>query len=347
MLYYSFHDVDEKYQKVQLSTQDEQHESKKQNNDLPSDISNQIKSAQAKNPNKENNKNMMGEKQFINIKKSIEMPKATYPIYDVYWVNAVGGGKGGIYGGKTDALDVPSRIIGVHGRIKTVAVDKKGNIYWSNNIENAIYRADKNGDNITRIISGLSHPLGIAIDNKRGRIYWADWQQKIKKGFIGYSNLDGSESKLIVVDQLKSGGDIFYDTKYDILYISDLFGAKIMRLDLKNYDLSKLTHAEQPGGLAVDYKNRRVVWADTGNDSIMSVRFDGSDKYDLIKFESAFANPEALTLDEVNNQLIYAIHNNDVNSGDQIELSNLDGSKRRVINKLSNTTVKSLFYLRR
>ena len=62
-------------------------------------------------------------------------------------------------------------------------------IYWANVDENSeIQRADSDGAGILTLVSGLDTPLGIAIDENDGKLYWAD----NGTGKIHRANLDGS-----------------------------------------------------------------------------------------------------------------------------------------------------------
>ena len=274
---------------------------------------------------------------------------ASKHIYDIYWASSIGGSSqkydGGIYGANIDAMDIPTKIINLTSRINPVTVDKDGNIYWCDVTNMGIYKANPDGTNIRKIISGIKHPIGIAIDNNNKRVYWANWlnEKGKRKGEIGFSSLSGSGKHIIISDRhvLKSGGHIFYDGVYNKLYVSDLFGHQVIRIDLKTNNTTKISNANQPADLVVDYKNRRVIWSDIAKDSISSVKFDGSDKKVLIKFKSIFANPGSLTIDTINNRLVYAI--NTKKGGEQLETSNLDGTNRQVVNNNLASEVLSLF----
>lgn len=328
MIYYSFHNVHSNNQESKATTQ----------NNTSSNVTQTFDDTE-QNQFQGNNQQFKSSDE----NESLNTANIVHPIYDVYWAYSLGGDNGnigGIYGANIDSLDIPTKVININTSIESIATDKNGNIYWADSLRDGIYKADKNGNNIQEIVSDLSHPMGIAIDSKRNRIYWADSQQDIKKGFIGYSNLDGKDKKLIVTDKLKSGGGLYYDEQHDKLYISDLFGGKIMRLDLINNDLSILAYAGQPDGLTVDYKNRRIVWADIEDDCIASVGFDGSDKRVLVQFESGFANPSAVTINKANNRIIYAMSKDSIG---QIGSSNLDGGNSKIVYSSFHPSAQALF----
>lgn len=277
--------------------------------------------------------------------KSIDTRKKTKPAYDIYWMSSIGDNKGydsGIYGANINALDVSTKIIDLTTRINPCTVDEEGNIYWCDVTNHAIYKAEPDGSNIIKIISDLEHPIGIAIDNNRQRIYWANWLKNEKKGVVGYSSFSKNGRNIVVSDELRSGGHLFYDTQYDKLYASDLFGNKVIYIDLKTNKMTKLASAKQASDIVVDYENQKVVWADLSADNISSINFDGSDKKVLIQFKSQFANPDALTIDTVNKRLVYAIYYPDI-SEKRLETANLDGTNRKVAHRALKSSPGSLF----
>ena len=269
----------------------------------------------------------------------------TKPTYDLYWITTINGNMtgdvGGIYGVKRDEMDISTKIIHLNTRVHSAVVDKAGNIYWTDITNHGIYKADPDGSNVQKIISDINRPTAITIDHTRGRIYWTNWLDN--RAEVGFADLDNSEKKVISTDSkiLRSGGGLFYDEVYDKLYVSDLSGRKIIRIDLKTNDVTRLAYANQPAGIVVDYKNRRVIWADIADDSISSVKFDGSDQKVLIKFESQFSNPTALTIDKVNDRLVYIY--NAPKGLERLETSDLDGSNRKVMNHSVEHTAHSLF----
>jgi len=269
----------------------------------------------------------------------------TRPFYDVYWVSSIGGNKGyesGVFGANRDDLKHPVKMISLTSRLSPCTVDKGGNIYWCDVGNQAIYKADPDGTNIRAIITGLYHPRGIAIDNKRGRVYYSDWLKSEKKGIVSYASLSGANPKIFLQDGLRSGGHLFVDAIYDKLYIADSSGEKIIQVDIKTKNTKEIVFARQIQDLVIDYKNNRIIWADTIKDNIASVNFDGTDSRVLIKFLSKFSNPKALSIDTVNSRLIYAFRSVSTHKT-RIETADLDGSNRTLVNRSVNSVVESLF----
>lgn len=272
---------------------------------------------------------------------------ATKPLYDFYGTTTIDNNKGGyitsVYGIKRNEMDNIKKIIHSNTRIQSSIVDKAGNIYWTDITNHGIYKANPDGSNVQKIISDIYRPMSITIDNIRGGIYWTNWLENLEIE-VGFADLDNYEKKIILPNSrfyIGSGNGLFYDEIYDKLYLSDFSAHQIIRIDLKTNDFTRLTYAKEPQGIVVDYKNRRVIWADTGDGSISSVKYDGSDKKVLIKFEYRFSNPRALTIDKINNRLVY-IYNAEQDF-ELLETSNLDGSDRKVMNHSIEHVAYSLF----
>jgi DNA-binding beta-propeller fold protein YncE len=73
-----------------------------------------------------------------------------------------------------------------------------GKMYWTENgNEDAIRRANLDGTSVeTLISSGLGNPLGIALDLRVGKMYWADYAFRT----VQRANLDGLDVENIVSD---------------------------------------------------------------------------------------------------------------------------------------------------
>lgn len=271
--------------------------------------------------------------------------KKIKPLYDIYWSSSIGGNRGyqsAIYGAHRDNLKKPTKIISLSTRINPCTVDKEGNIYWCDVSNGSIYKSNPDATSVEQIISNLEHPIGIAIDNEGGKLYWADWLSSEKKGVISSSNLSGSNKKVLLNRKLRSGGHLFYDALHHNLYISDLFGKKILIFNVNTKTTTQILSVDQASDIVLDYINNRIIWADISKDTISSANLDGSDIKVLISFISQFANPKALTIDTVNQRLVYSISHTKT-STTRIETANLDGSNRKLVNRSVEASPQSLY----
>jgi hypothetical protein len=66
-------------------------------------------------------------------------------------------------------------------------------MYWTDYFGNDIRRANLDGTGQKTLVTGLSTPVGIALDFSAGLMYWAE-----RGGFIRRANLDGSGQQILV-----------------------------------------------------------------------------------------------------------------------------------------------------
>lgn len=268
--------------------------------------------------------------------------------YDIYWSSSISGSEGvdsGIYGIGGSSFDKTTKIIDLNTSINSCVVDNKGNIYWADADKKAIFKADQTGGNITEIVNNLTHPIGLAIDEERKRIYWSDWLQTnpVQTGEIGYANMDGTGQNIIITTGLSSGGHLLIDTINDKLYISDIFGSKIVRTDMEGIGVETIVIADQPSQMAIDYKNEKIIWADIGSDNISSVDFDGANEQELIAFDDIFANPSALGIDYKTERILFVVNKQDIGLTQELKSSDLNGENIETLNYSPRTEVRSLW----
>ena len=68
-------------------------------------------------------------------------------------------------------------------------------MYWADQQTNKIQRANLDGTNVEDLVTGLSGPVGIALDIDGGKVYWAD----LASNKIQRANLDGSNVEDLVI----------------------------------------------------------------------------------------------------------------------------------------------------
>ena len=230
---------------------------------------------------------------------------ATSPRYDLYVCSSIGTSgpngqtyRSGIYGtfyGREEQFEEIVNLDGVDSLIDSCAVDDHGNLYWTDRGKHGIFKADPNGANPRQIVFNLDIPFGLAIDETHQRLYWTNWLQQDhpQTGQIGYTDLDGN-NPVVIIDSLRSGGDLLIDQTRKKLYISDLFGGKILQTDLDGSDLTTLVTANRPEQLALDTEEGILYWADIADDALYRVHLDGTGKAPVLTFGDDFANPSVL-----------------------------------------------------
>ncbi|PIO68006.1 Low-density lipoprotein receptor repeat class B [Teladorsagia circumcincta] len=132
-------------------------------------------------------------------------------------------------------------------------------IFWSDIREKKIFSATRNGTNVTTFIGdglditegialdwaanlenpsarvllvheNISQPRGIAVDPRRGLMFWTDWGQN---PHIERANMDGTDRRIIVNTKIYWPNTIALDLTTDRVYFAD---SKLDYIDFVNYD---------------------------------------------------------------------------------------------------------------
>lgn len=237
-------------------------------------------------------------------------------LYDVYYCSSVGVGsmsgkqtyKSGFYGAHRNRLNHFEKILDLSGyAIDDCDVDKRGNMYWTDRIHQAIFKSDATGKKIEKIASGFDIPFGLAVDEVHQRIYWVNWLQKSsrKSGVIGYTDISTKKSTIVFQNRLRSGGHLtISDAK---LYISDLFGGKILKMNIQDPILRNVAKCKQPSQVTVAKKYEDIVWGDISMDSILAVGSNGYGRRVITSFKNIFSNPKAVVFDNQSDKLLFVV----------------------------------------
>ena len=253
---------------------------------------------------------------------------------------------GGIYLSNSKDLREQTEVVKSYKQITTCNVDKYGNLYWIDRTNEGLYKANIDGTNAKKIMTLPILATGLAIDNIHERVFSAQWNPKKKHHEIVYSDLSGNNKTILFSNRelLRSVGGMFYDYVQDRLYVSDLTKKQIISIDVKTKKLTKIAYSNRPEDIVIDYKNKRIIWADS---NVYSANLDGSDKKILISSNGEKRTSGTLTIDTINNHLIYGyrvnISGSDYRQNNKqiIEIANLDGTQR---SKLTNSPFKSLSF---
>lgn len=277
----------------------------------------------------------------------IKYKEINYNQFHTYWIHSISGTdvdgvqryRGTIFGCGEEGFNNPVEIVSLNHDVRSIAVDENRNIYWTDITTGEIMKADSSGHNVRAIVKGLMYPIALTIDNKNKKLYWNDWQNKTKlqKGYIGRSNLNGEGAEILVSSGLRSGGTIKIDEREGKLYIADLFGKKIVRINLDGTNMVPIAFSEQPAGLEIDYDNRRIYWTDLSKDGIYASDYDGRNQHRLYTNGDGFSNPEALVYDHTRQKIFFA---QNINFQDNIFSIDING------NNLQNEYAQQHLYIR-
>uniref|UniRef100_A0AC35G4G5 EGF-like domain-containing protein n=1 Tax=Panagrolaimus sp. PS1159 TaxID=55785 RepID=A0AC35G4G5_9BILA len=148
-----------------------------------------------------------------------------------------------------------------------IAVDWVGrNLYWVDSSLNTIEVAslDKEGSRAVLLHENIDQPRGLALDPRKGLMFWTDWGQNPR---IERANMDGTDRKVIVNQKIYWPNTIAIDYTTDRVYFAD---SKLDYIDFVNYDgtgrtqvLSSPKFVQHPHALAIFedfiyYSDRRL-----------------------------------------------------------------------------------------
>ena len=167
-------------------------------------------------------------------------------------------------------------------------------LYWTDT--RGIHRVDLDGGNMeTPVPVPLVSPIGIAVDEQGGKIYWADSDtRKIQR-----ANLDGTNIEDII--KVKSGipyyvavdasGGKIYWTDTSIIQRSNLDGTEVEAL------VTQANRVEWPQGIAIDSNGKKMYWADSDVRKIQRSNLDGTEVEDLVT--EGLRNPLKVAVDPI------------------------------------------------
>ena len=178
------------------------------------------------------------------------------------------------------------------------ATDK---LYWAD--PRGIHRVDLDGRNMeTPVPVPLVSPIGITVDVKGGKIYWADFDtRKIQR-----ANLDGTNIEDIITAKLGYPYYLAVDTSGGKLYWTDT--RIIQRSNLDGTEVEELVTwkdgASWPQDIAVDSNGKKIYWADSDTRKIQRSNLDGTNIEDLVT--EGLQNPQRIALDPIAGKIYWA-----------------------------------------
>ena len=186
-------------------------------------------------------------------------------------------------------------------------------LYWTG--ADKIQRSDLDGSDVEDLVTGLSDPVGIALDVSGGKMYWTDARtRKIQR-----SNLDGSGVEDLVTTGLS----------YPVGIALDVFGGKIywtngeggiQRSNLDGSGIEDLVTTGLSFGIALDVFGGKMYWSVFWLGKIQRSNLDGSGVEELVTI-GMDGRPVGIALDVSGGKIYWTEL-----LTDKIQRSNLDGS---------------------
>jgi sugar lactone lactonase YvrE len=149
------------------------------------------------------------------------------------------------------------------------AIDARGDLLQSSFYGDFITRIDRKGQATPFVTSGLSGPVGLAIDKQSGAIYVAN----CRGNFIGRIAADGSVSSFAKSDLFNCPNGITFDRAGN-LYVVNFRDNKMLKIDAKGV-VAPFTTVSDKGLGHVCFKDDRFYVTASQTHSIYEVTLDG------------------------------------------------------------------------
>ena len=254
--------------------------------------------------------------------------------------------------------------------LATMGEARSAYIYWSDFNGGDIRRANLDGTGQKILFTGLSNPLGPALDLAGGKMYWGNagsnlrranldgtGQQILYSGSVGAPSLNlassqmywnesngricrasltGGGTTVLVVGLNDPHGPVFLDVAGNKMYWTDFGGGAIRRANLLGGGLTNLvTGLAGPDNLTLDIAGGKMYWTGRVSGDIRRANLDGTSQETLVQNLNA---PSGIALDVASGHIYWTEY-----GGGTIQRSNLDGTgKTNLITGLSGPTVIAL-----
>ncbi|KAL3841911.1 hypothetical protein ACJMK2_020000 [Sinanodonta woodiana] len=176
-------------------------------------------------------------------------------------------------------------------------VYSEGLIFWTDVSLEAIKMTQINNTSVTIAIisTGLASPDGLACDWLGKKLYWTD----AETNRIEVSNLDGTMRKVLYWQDLDQPRAIALDPFQGMMFWTDW--GEVPKIEGAGMDgnlASRSVLVDEnifwPNGLAIDYEDLKIYWADAKLSFIHSCNYDGSNRNVVV--DKDLPHPFALTL---------------------------------------------------
>ena len=221
--------------------------------------------------------------------------------------------------------------------LTSLAQDPSRYVYWTDSawaggISRKIRRANLDGSNVQDLVTGIDHPIGLALDVAAGKMYWTDRNNKELnlRSRIQRANLDGTNIETLVTTRnVIVYGDIILDTAAGKMYwavgnseADD--GNKIQRANLDGTNIEDIVivgRGTNPGhrgprSMALDPLQKKIYYTHAGMGKIQRANLDGTNIEDVV---TGLVAP--MGIDFINGKMYWT----DWDAG-KIQRANLDGT---------------------
>jgi hypothetical protein len=195
-------------------------------------------------------------------------------------------------------------------------------LYWTDLEQNSIERKELKWGIKQTVIPFENTPRGIAIDNRNGKIYYADGEDNT----VTVANLDGTNAAWL--EAFIRPGDVGLDIVNQILYVTDPGIGMIFSMTTLGHDKKALlTGLDLPRHLSLDLVRGKMYFRTLDNDRSKLYRsnLDGSELEELIDYDYKI---EGIVVDADSERLFWIGRGENCS---KIYCSNLDGKETKLI----------------
>ena len=207
-----------------------------------------------------------------------------------------------------------------------------GTLYWTDDAAGVIQSADPAVGTPTTILSGLSTPRGIAVDNANSKIYYT----QDGTSTVSSVNINGTANTTLVTSAGSGTRGISLDLVSNEMYWVS-FNAGTIRKEVLTGGTGLpaiLSGRDVPGDIEIDVSGGKMYWGEVGSTlSIFRANLDGTS----IETLATAASPNFLSLDLTNNKVYWTNF-----AANSIERMNLDGTSRETVFTLGSGSVEGI-----
>ncbi len=190
--------------------------------------------------------------------------------------------------------------------------------YWADLGSGSVRRIDLSSGVDTALISGLSDPIGIALDPIAGKVYWSEFSARS----ISRADLDGTNVEMLIDSGLDGAADIALDLSNGKMYWTDNASGRVMRSSLDGNAVEALISGlDDPIGIAIDHAQGKMYWAEYDGQSISRANLDGSSMEALV---TNLGSPSGIALNLIAGKVYWA--DNGEYGPSAVRRCNLDGT---------------------
>lgn len=166
-------------------------------------------------------------------------------------------------------------------------------LYWTDSFSNVIVRADMDGSNRSNFLTGLSTPVGIAVDPVNSKLYYTQADGGSGIGVFRVS-LDGSNQETLIGSGvgISEPRGVALDLANGKMYFSDTEGGNVLRANLDGSAMETVADGVRPRGVYVDTFNDKVYWADSGSQTIERSNLDGTNREVVVDLSAGSSTPQ-------------------------------------------------------